>query len=167
MEVWHNLEDIGLGNYSVSNMGQVRNDRTNRLMKQSPNQSGVYKIGLVRHSGEPPVTLGVAVLVARYFVEGETNEFDTPINLDGDRSNNQAINLAWRPRWFAINYHRQFKFSPIMYKRPIVCLDENKVFESCRQAAVYYGLLEQQIAEAVMTQEGVWPLGYDFRLFKE
>lgn len=167
MEVWQNLAAEGLDNYSVSNTGQIRNDRTNRLLKQSPNQSGTYKVGMVRHTGEPPITLGVAPLVARYFVEGETREFDTPINLDGNRANNSAENLAWRPRWFAINYHRQFNFAPIVFKYPIVCLDFDQVFESCRHAAIHFGLLERAIAESIVTQRGVWPLGYDFRLFKE
>lgn len=167
MEVWHNLAAEGLDNYSVSNLGQVRNDRTNRLLKQSANQSGTYKVGLVRQTGEPPITLGVASLVARYFVEGETREFDTPINLDGNRANNTADNLAWRPRWFAINYHRQFKFTPVIFSDPIVCLDFDKVFPSTREAAIEYGLLEQHIAESIVSQRGVWPLGYDFRMYRE
>ena len=166
MEVWHNLGDMDLDNYSVSNMGRVRNDRTNRIMKQSQNQSGASKVSLARHVGDPRITLGVANLVARYFVEGETREFDTPINLDGDRSNNMASNLAWRPRWFAINYHRQFQFQPIVFDQRIVCLDTDEVFDSCRAAAIHYGLLEREIAEATLQGRGVWPLGYDFRVVR-
>lgn len=166
METWQNLEEMDLPNYSVSDYGQVRNDRTSRIMKQSPNQSGAYKVSLVRHTGEPPITLGVANLVAHYFVEGESREFDTPINLDGIRSNNAASNLAWRPRWFAINYHRQFQFQKILFDDRIVCLDTDEVFDTCRDAAVHYGLLEREIAEAIMQQRGVWPLGYDFRVLR-
>ena len=166
MEQWHSLEDLELATYSVSDQGKVRNDRTNRIMRTSPNQSGTYKVSLVRHPGEPAVTMGVAHLVARYFVIGESREFDTPINLDGDRSNNAAYNLVWRPRWFAINYHRQFNNDPIIFNQPIVCLDTDESFPDCRQASIRYGLLERDIAESVMTGRPVWPLTYDFRLFR-
>ena len=55
----------------------------------------------------------VALLVAKAFLKQPSEFFDTPINLNGDRLDNQVINLMWRPRWFAIKYNRQFR-EPIL-----------------------------------------------------
>lgn len=168
MEQWKNLSPSGFDGYDISDEGRIRNNRTGRVLAQSVNQNGQYKVGLVRSFGEPATTLAIGVLVATYFLAPDHNErFNTPIHLNGDRSDCSVQNLMWRPRWFAVVYHKQFKRPPIIYDWPIVMLDTDEVFECPRDAAMKYGLLEKDIDMDIQNQKGVWPYGYDFRFFRE
>lgn len=167
MTQWVRLDDFGFPDYSVSDEGEVRNDKTNRYLSQSFNQSGTRKVGLVRSPGEPPNTLVVPRLVASIFLEEPPHNFDTPINLNGDRTDNRAENLAWRPRWFAIRYNQQFKRPAYTFNYPIVLIDHFEIFEQPRDAAIKYGLLEADIVADIQNQRGVWPFGFEFRIYKE
>lgn len=106
-------------------------------------------------------------LVASIFLEEAPHNFDTPINLNGDRSDNRAENLAWRPRWFAIRYNQQFKRPAYTFNYPIVLIDHFEIFERPRDAAIKYGLLEADIVADIQNQRGVWPFGFEFRIYKE
>lgn len=172
MVEWNNLAWIDLPAYSVSDEGDVRNDASLRNLAQSVTASGVRKVSLNDSDGKRR-TLGVAHLVATNFVEGETTTFDTVINLDGDRSNNRAENLMWRPRWFAVAYHRQFSRVPV--GGHCVCFDTEEIFPRPIDAAMKYGLMEIDIVQscfrteevAYRGQSGVWPTGYEFMWLKE
>lgn len=150
--------------YSVNEIGQIKNDKTGHIMAVQQNQSGVAMVKLVRDGKQ--YTRSVANIVATYFVDGKDYIFETPINLNGNRLDCRAENLAWRPRWFAIRYHMQFDVPPFTFEQPIVCLDTDEVFDQPREAAVKYGLLEKEIVEDLHNQKGVWPLGYDFRYYR-
>lgn len=167
MTLWTSLESYGFSDYSVSDQGDVRNDRTGRYLRKSFNNSGTCKVGLVRSPGEPPTTLVVPRLVATTYLEDPPDSFDTPINLNGDRSDNRAANLAWRPRWFATRYHQQFKRPAYIFNEPIVLIDHFEIFEQPRDAAVKYGLLEADIVADIQNHKGVWPFGFEFRIYKE
>ena len=74
-------------------------------MALNMNQYGVVFVGLFNRGQHKK---GVARLVAQAFIERNFPAYNTPINIDGDRWNNSVNNLAWRPRWFAVKYNRQF-----------------------------------------------------------
>lgn len=162
MEDWIILDDLELSRYSVSDMGRFRNDETERILRTSYNNHGVLRVGLCRDGDNRQMTLGVAATVARYFLGGHSEEFGTPINLDGNRSNNAVTNLAWRPLWFAFQYNRQFFEPPYYFNKPIVNIHTGEKFAQPRDAAIAYGLLEKDIVHDIVNQKGVWPHGYVF-----
>lgn len=161
MEEWRGLEDLELSRYSVSSFGRVMNNDTDRILRQHQNQSGVQQVQIVDDKGRR-ANLSVAKLVASYFVPGWTHFADTPINLDGDRSNNHMDNLAWRSRRFAIRYNWQFENPPPPLQE-IECENTLERFDSIRHAAVHYGLIETEIAVSLYAGTPVWPLGLVFR----
>jgi hypothetical protein len=162
--IWMNLEDLGFPDYIVNNLGEIRNERTGRLIRPSKNQSGVYKIGLMRPHFHVQQTVSVALLVAHMFLPDPQNEnFNSAINLDGDRSNNQVDNLMWRPRWFVIKYHKQF-FNEIRgFSVPVVELHTQETFDTSWPAAIKYGLIDRDIYIAALNRAGVFPTGQMFR----
>ena len=167
-EQWASIEDLGYPDYSISDRGRIRNDKTERILRTSVNKQGVVKVGLVEYPGWPQRTVSIARLVATRFLPPPPDPaYDTPVHLDGDFSNNHADNLMWRPRWFAIRYHRQFEGVLHKFTRPIVCIDTDEVFEDCREAAMTYGMLEKDIFMDVTNQDGVWPHRYYFTLLDE
>lgn len=154
MEKWKVIREFP--NYSVSNEGKVRNDHTGRILSQSLNQQGIPQVGLTNETGYHK--RAVAPLVAHAFIPRPFGPFDTPINLDGDRTNNRVENLMWRPRWFAVMYHKQFKHPYEFHlDTPIIDLKTQDVSPDSLTCAKRYGLLEQDIVLSIGHRTYVWP----------
>jgi len=163
-ENWSSIEDFP--GYSVSDHGRVRTDKTGRILRLSENQFGVVQAGMWRDGKQ--WHRSVPLLVAKNFIPQPTGPFDTPINLDGDRHNNHVSNLAWRPRWFAVKYNRQFRDSyqnSIM--APVVDLKTGEVSNNSFEAAKRYGLLEQDLVLSILNRTYVWPTYQEFGIFEE
>jgi hypothetical protein len=111
----------------------------------------------------------VTLCVANAFLWNERQvEFDTPINLDGDRMNNHISNLMWRPRWFAIKYNRQFKHRfayPIL--SPIRDTKTRRISEDSMDAAIRYGLLERDIVMSIANRTVTWPTYQQFEIVED
>lgn len=161
MQEWREI--VGFPGYSVSDQGLVRNDVTDRILKVTENSHGIPIVGLSRWGKQ--YKRSVAVLVANAFVlTARSLNFNTPINLDGDRFNNYAGNLVWRPLWFARKYFRQFLDGPQGYDRPIEDMKTKEIFESTWIAAITFGLLENEIVYAIAQRNYVWPTYQYYRL---
>lgn len=162
-EVWKPIELFP--EYSVSNFGNVRSNKSSRILSISPNQYGVVQVGLMKNGVQ--YHRSVPLLVAKAFLPIKAGPFDTPINLDGDRLNNHVDNLVWRPRWFAVKYNRQFRFPSDMHiSRPIVDLKTGEVSINSMECAKRYGLLEEEVVLAVMNKSYVWPTYQEFRIYE-
>ncbi len=160
MDEWRNI--LSFPGYSVSDTGFIMNDKTGRLLAQLKNQGGIINVGLVRNGIQ--YKRSVALLVAEAFIlTAKSLTFDTPINLDGDRSNNTVVNLVWRPRWFAIKYFQQFNRNPIGYNKSIEEMKTHEKFESLWEAAITFGLLEIDLFKSLLDKTDVWPTYQRFR----
>lgn len=161
MEEWREVHEFP--DYSVSDRGRVRNDRADRLMALTVNQGGIVQAGF--SSNGKYFKRSVALLVATTFLPRPMGPFDTPINVDGDRLNNEVENLMWRPRWFAIRYHQQFYrryHTPIYHK--IIDLRTKEISEGSWEACVRYGLIEKELVYAIHNRTYVWPTYQEFRI---
>jgi NUMOD4 motif len=147
--------------YSVSDQGRIRFNKSGRILRCNINQYGLLQVGLMdegiqRHRSVP-------LLVAKAFLPELPGPFDTPINLDGDRHNNHASNLVWRPRWFAVKYNQQFRYP---YENPIDSLimevKTKEVSNNSFECAKRYGLLEQDIVLSIINRTYVWPTYQEF-----
>jgi len=151
--------------YVVSNLGRVMNVRSERLIKPQLTPQGITYVPLYSDTGHE--TRSIKVLVARAFVEGETNIFDTPINVDGIKSNNAASNLMWRPRWFAVKYSRQFLTKSDKEDEGPVYEDAAELrFETVREVALTYGLLFRDVYRSTYSETPVFPTQQIFRIPK-
>lgn len=158
MEEWVSLETCGFPNYELSNDGQVRNARSGRPLKVSTNQEGIVRVGLMKREEGRQVTVSVVRLVARMFVQGRSATFDTPIQLNGVRTDCRAENLMWRPRWFAVKYFRQFEENDEpLFRTRIYDVESSKEYEDSRIAAQENGLLESVIMESVVNGSPCFP----------
>jgi hypothetical protein len=146
----------GFPGYSVNPLGQVRKDSTGRILHTRLNQYGVPYVGLMREWKQHIRSL--PKLVATAFLPPPNDIFDTPINLDGDRTNCRVDNLMWRPRWYAVNYVNQFKDR---YDNPIeadvLAVDTEEMFPNSLAAACRYGLLEREVVLSVLNNTLTWP----------
>lgn len=161
MVQWREIREFP--GYSVSDIGQVRNDETGRIMSLLVNQSGVVNVGLTKRLVQHKRS--VALLVATAFLPQDPRDsFDTPINLDGDRYNNHASNLMWRPRWYAVKYFQQFRDGPQHFLGPIEDKATGEVYKSTWDAATTWGLLEKDIYLAILNHTYVSPTFQTFRV---
>ena len=90
MENWKKIE--GFENYSVSDLGRVRNDKTGRIMKTPCNGHGYPSLNLEGKSGRCFVK--VHQLVAKAFLPNP-EEKKTINHKNGIKSDNTLTNLEW------------------------------------------------------------------------
>lgn len=166
MEEW--VEIDGFPRYAVSTRGRIKDVLKHRDLVQTMVQQGIPTVGLfldgVVHRRSVPL------LVALHWLPNEEGyPFDTPIQLDGDRRNCDVRNLMWRPRWFAMKYHKEKTYHEIAIDfRFIVVHDGDSmdgVFTSIRDASMKYGFLEQDILDSIDFGKPVWPGNVHFRTF--
>lgn len=162
---WEELEEFP--DYAISENGDIVNIKTGAPRRVSMNQQGVCKISLY-DSGGRLVTKSVALLVANLFVRRDDRPtFDTPIHLNGDKMNCRADNLAWRPRWFAIKYHKQFRSEHFYAARAVIIdLDTEEVYETVRDACVANGLYYQDVIKSFNEETFCFPTWQNFRLLE-
>ena len=80
----------GFKNYSVSNTGNVRNDRTGRILKLRIGTTGYYQVMM----GRKTIPQYVHRLVAIAFIANYENKPQVD-HLDGNKLNNCVDNLRW------------------------------------------------------------------------
>lgn len=160
-ERWHELDEFP--DYAVSDCGEIVNIKTGMPRRTSINQQGIVKISMYR--GRELITRSVAVMVAEAFCDGQTEFFNTPIHLDGDRENCRAENLMWRPRWFAVQYHRQFGID--VFHNMDVHIEElttGKDFYSVKDACVSLGLYYNDVYRSYLNEIPVPLTQHEFRM---
>jgi len=82
----------GYDNYLVSNFGNVKNSKTNRIMKQKNNRQGYKQINLCK-KGKVKM-FSVHRLVALAFLENPDNKQKVD-HIDNNPANNNIKNLRW------------------------------------------------------------------------
>lgn len=163
MDDWKTVQ--GFPEYSINRLGEVKRKSNNRLLTYKVNQYNVIYVGLMRDNRQRQRS--VALLVASTFLPHSNEAMDTPIHLNGDRFDNRVENLVWRPRWFAVQYNRQFKHG---YDNPIVVpiedLETREQFATSFDCAIKYGLLERDVVLSILNRTYTWPTYQQFGIIE-
>ena len=150
MENWKTIFIDGIEtNYSISDLGEVRNNKTGKLLSQRTQQG--YKHVTLALGNKKVKSCRVHRLVAIAFIDNPKNK-PYVNHIDCDRSNNKVSNLEWvtpsENSQKAIQEGRYFNSSHL---RAVVQydLDGNKLrtFESASEAARQLHLQQSKITE--------------------
>lgn len=90
MEQW--LSVINYPNYQVSNLGQIRNIKTGRILKPNSNAKGYCYVCLTNADAQKSIS--VHRLVAIHFL-GDYSSTLTVNHKDFNKKNNKVSNLEW------------------------------------------------------------------------
>ena len=89
-EIYKTVE--GFENYEVSNLGNIKNKGTGRILKQTNNGKNYLKVRL--YNNKTSRTIKVHKLVAKMFLENPENKPYVD-HIDNNRLNNNLINLRY------------------------------------------------------------------------
>ena len=159
-EQWKLIREFPM--YVVSDQGNVAHrDASKPPLTHSLTQHGEHTVGLMKDGHQ--YRRSVKVLVARAFVDTATDIFNTPILLNGDRGDLRAVNIRWRPRWFALMYQKQFdEIEDWWYVGPVLDQTDDVVYEDLLHAAISTGTLVRSIRLGMMNKTPVFPTGHMF-----
>lgn len=91
MEEWKDVPDYK-GLYSVSNLGNVKSEYTNKLLKPSVDRFGYVRFSATKNKKQK--TLRIHRLVAEIFIPNPNN-LPQVNHKDGNKLNNTIFNLEW------------------------------------------------------------------------
>lgn len=144
--------------YLITKEGRVYTERTGLERRPSMTREGAVKITL--YDEGRPYTKSLALLVAKAFLWNDFDPeiFDTPIHLDNDLSNNQVDNLAWRPRWFAVKYQKQYwNIEFRNAKTSIQDVVTERIYDTYIEPCQEFGILYMDIIQSCIRGTDVFP----------
>lgn len=164
-ERWQHIQDFE--GYSISDHGRVCNLRRDSILTPSINRQGILKISLYDNALGKPTTRSIGLLVAEAFLDRIGPKFDTPIHLDGDRTNCHIDNLLWRPRWFAVKYHQQFFIERFRFdKRHFEDVDTGEEYQDFVEPCTKFGLIHNTVIYSYLNNRRIFPTDQQFRLLE-
>ena len=139
MEIWKGI----YAGYQISNKGRVRSLKSSRLLVQREHKKGYLQVHL-RVDGED-VMPKVHRLVAMAFIP---NPYNLPqVNhIDGNKQNNRVENLEWCTN--SQNQEHSYRvLLRIPSQKPVVCVENNEVYHSAREASKRCGVDSSSITK--------------------
>lgn len=126
-----------LGKYEVSNLGNVRNSKTGRLLKKLSDRYG-YPVVCLHENGKRYM-LKVHRMVATVFINNKENKPQVD-HIDGNKNNNVFTNLRWvTPKENSHNPATRPKHlasikPPMQKTTPVYCVETGMRYEGLRVA---------------------------------
>ena len=129
--MWKTIRDFP--NYEVSETGQVRIKETQVIRKNQIQHTG-YEAILLSKDGRRKLC-SIHRLVAEAFLENPDN---LPVvnHKDENKLNNHVDNLEWCTHKYNVHYSNSQQRASESRKLKIICIELNKIYDSCKDAAL-------------------------------
>lgn len=151
-EFWRTITDAPL--YDISTLGRVRNSKTNKILKGYINKYGYEMISLESSVYKRKITIGIHILVARYWIPNFHN-YPEVNHKDENKLNNSVENLEWCDRNYNVHYgtaiNRTANTLANKLGKPIKVKSDKDVilFKGIGFAARYYNIPRKSIESAL------------------
>ena len=136
----------GFENYSINQIGQVKNIKTNRILKYGLMTSGYYFVNLKKD--KKGYNKSIHRLIAQFFISNCDETKNEVNHKNGIKTDNRIENLEWVTRSENIKHMYDIglkNYKPKHYKgkfgfehnrsKSIICLNNNKVYGSISEAS--------------------------------
>lgn len=133
-EIWHLIQ--GWENYSISNQGRVKNNKTNKIRATYINNSG-YECVLLYDKGKHKHFL-IHRLVADGFIPNP-NHLSEINHKDENKLNNYDSNLEWTSHKENCLYGQRNIKTTFKKSRPIICIETQEEFLNATEIKNKYG----------------------------
>lgn len=133
------------GLYQVSNMGNVKSVRNNKILSQT-NHNGGYKLVSISIDGNHK-ELTVHRLVALAFIPNPNGCRDVN-HKDGNKANNSVENLEWVSHSENIK-HSYRQLNQRRHHKPVRCVETGIIYLSCKEASDRTGINRGSINHAI------------------
>ena len=128
--MWKDIKNYE--NYEINEFGEIRNKKTNHILKHSINEKGYHKVILTKDNKK--IKTGVHRLVASAFIPNPNN-YKEVNHIDENKSNNHYSNLEWCNR--IQNIEHSIKSGKFKITRVAQYDKENnliQIYNSCSEA---------------------------------
>ena len=126
-EIWKDIKGYE-GLYQISNFGNIKSLRTNKLVKAFKNTKGYCQVSLWNNNVKKMFV--VHRLVAQEFIPNPNNLLQVN-HKDEDKKNNNVDNLEW----CSVKYNCNYGTRNIRLSSPVICVELNKRFNSINDAS--------------------------------
>ena len=133
-EIWKKITDFP---YEISNLGNVRNIRTGKILKQNKDSSGYPQVELFYNNKRKSIR--IHRIVAEYFIPNPNN-LPQVNHKDENKWNNVVSNLEWCDITYNANYGTRGKRIGEKHKKPVLCVETGEIFKSSEEAALKYNV---------------------------
>ena len=120
------------GLYAITSCGKVWSYRSQKFMKPRKDKDGYLLVNL--HKEGKQITFRVHRLVAKAYIPNPEGK-ETVNHKDENKQNNNVNNLEWLTRAENNNYGTHNKRSAIKRRKPVYCVELDRVFDSITEAA--------------------------------
>lgn len=143
-EEWRTIKDYP--NYSVSNLGRVRNSKTGRILKSSKcgggAEAGKYlHVILYQGSRASRKSIGIHRLVAKAFIPNPDNKPEVN-HIDGNGYNNVVSNLEWVTHTENMIHAFSILHPKIYIPKKVIRVEDGCIFDSIDDAAYACGFAD-------------------------
>ena len=129
--------------YSVNENGEVKNNKTNKLIVGDINSCGYYRVCLYDKQNNRKQRFFRHRLVAIHFIDNPNN-YDEVNHIDGNKSNNNVNNLEWVNRVYNERHSRKELYNNKEYKpfKVIYLNGEERIYDLKKDLAEKLGVTE-------------------------
>ena len=132
----------------MSNLGRIKNLKSNKILKPIPNNYGYLRINLYKNNKIKQYK--IHRLVAYMFIPNNDKSKIEINHLDENKENNNMNNLEWCDRKENVNYGSRNKKSSEKISKSVICINTGEVYKSTLEAEKKTGINSQSISSCCL-----------------